>query len=110
MESKLELLEQLISELEAENTKLKDQNTKLRQIIEANARRDARVKELGQKNTELEARLALLEQGITEVTGQLQNDKQNDIPEVLLMYPSVVDQLNIEVGRAPSNNASTESL
>ncbi|PKB95343.1 hypothetical protein RhiirA5_436888 [Rhizophagus irregularis] len=69
MESKLELSEQHISELEAENTELNDENTKLRQIIEENAMRDARVEELEQKNTELEARLALLgviEDGVYE--------------------------------------------
>ncbi|CAB4374132.1 unnamed protein product [Rhizophagus irregularis] len=81
MEFKLELLEQHISELEAENTELNDENTKLRQVIEENAiRRGTRTKE--QKNTELEARIALLEQ----------------------------DQLDNEAGRALSNNANTESL
>ena len=44
MSSELELLRQRITELEAENTKL-------RQIIEENARRDARVKELEQKKS-----------------------------------------------------------
>ncbi|PKK73498.1 hypothetical protein RhiirC2_740699 [Rhizophagus irregularis] len=70
MEFKLELLEQHISELEAENTELNDENTKLRQVIEENAiRRGTRTKE--QKNTELEARIALLEQGVTEVNGMI---------------------------------------
>ena len=34
--------------------------------MEENAKRDAKVEELEQKNTELEARLLMLEQGVTE--------------------------------------------
>jgi predicted nuclease with TOPRIM domain len=68
-----ELSEKLLrfAEVEAENAKL-------RQIIEENARRDVRVEELEQKNTELEARLAILEQDSLTVDGQPQND--NEVP------------------------------
>ena len=46
----------------SKNYGLEAEIAKLRQIIEENARRDARVEELEQKNKELEARLAILEQ------------------------------------------------
>ena len=69
------------------------------QIIEENTKRDARVEELEQKNTELEARLVILEQGVTSVTGQSQN---NDIPEIIVsvvdVSNSVVENLNNKVG------------
>ena len=71
---------------------------KLRQIIEENARRDARVEELEQKNKELEARLAILEQS-SLVT--LQNDKETIaevLPEIAVsdvdLSNAVVDQRN----------------
>jgi hypothetical protein len=95
MTSDLELLEQRISELEAENAglrsenvELKDENAKLRKIIDENSRRDARIKEV-------EARLAILEQGVAEVTGQPQNDKEV-ITEVSAVdaFGSVIDQQN----------------
>ncbi|GES88851.1 hypothetical protein GLOIN_2v1695250 [Rhizophagus clarus] len=69
-----------ISELEAENVKikadyeteiavLKDENTKLRHIIEENARRDVRVEKL-------ENRVAVMEQGSLVVGDQQQNDRE----------------------------------
>ncbi|PKY13974.1 hypothetical protein RhiirB3_379700 [Rhizophagus irregularis] len=101
-----ELREKLLkfAEVEAENAKLK-------QIIEENARRDSENAELKSRVGELEARLALLEQGsavdgMALSFGQTQNDKEAmpvvtvptvDVPD------SVIDQLNNEVGRAPSD-------
>ncbi|GBC14888.1 hypothetical protein GLOIN_2v1695309 [Rhizophagus irregularis DAOM 181602=DAOM 197198] len=71
-----ELREKLLkfAEVEAENAKLK-------QIIEENARRDSENAELKSRVGELEARLALLEQGsavdgMTLSFGQTQNDKE----------------------------------
>ncbi|CAB4390828.1 unnamed protein product [Rhizophagus irregularis] len=71
-----ELREKLLkfAEVEAENAKLK-------QIIEENARRDSENAELKSRVGELEARLALLEQGsavdgMALSFGQTQNDKE----------------------------------
>src|ERR1043165_907372 len=96
-----ELREKLLkfAEVEVENVRLK-------QIIEENARRDAENVELKSRVGELEARLALLEQGsaVDEMVlsfGQTQNGDEAmptvDVPD------SVIDQLNNEVGRAPSD-------
>src|SRR5437764_6120068 len=101
-----ELREKLLkfAEVEAENAKLK-------QIIEENARRDSENAELKSRVGELEARLALLEQssavdGMALSFGRTQNGEEAmpvvtvptvDIPD------SVIDQLNNEVGRAPSD-------
>ncbi|CAI2191623.1 167_t:CDS:2 [Funneliformis geosporum] len=63
MESEIDLLRQENARLVAKNYELEAEITNLRQIIEENVRRDARVEELEQKNKELEARLAILEQG-----------------------------------------------
>ena len=92
------------AEVEAENAKLK-------QIIEENTRRDAENAELKSRVGELEARLALLEQG-SAVDGmalpfsQTQNGEEV-IPVVTVptvdVPDSVIDQLNNEVGRAPSD-------
>ena len=78
-------------------TNLRQMIAKLRQIIEENARRDARV-ELEQKNKELEARLAIFEQS-SLVT--LQNDKETiaeALPEIVVsdvdLSNAVVDQRN----------------
>ncbi|CAI2187951.1 1898_t:CDS:2, partial [Funneliformis geosporum] len=73
MESEIDLLRQENARLVVKNYELKAEIMKLRQIIEENIRHDARVKELEQKNKELEAKLAILEQG-SLVT--LQNDKK----------------------------------
>jgi hypothetical protein len=84
---------------------------KLRQITEENAKRDAENVELKSRVGELEARLALLEQGsavdgIALSFGQTQNDEEAmpvvtvptvDVPD------SIIDQLNNEVGWAPSD-------
>ena len=95
MESEIDLLRQENARLVAKNYEL---IAKLRQIIEENARRDARVEELEQKNKELEARLAILEQG-SLVT--LQNNKEM-IAEISLeiavsdvdLSNAIVDQRN----------------
>src|SRR5688572_29852036 len=65
-----------IPELRKKVAEVEAKNTKLRQIIEENAKRDVRVEELEQKNTELEARLAIVEQNSVAVDGQSQNDKE----------------------------------
>ena len=62
-----------IHELRRKVAEVEAENAKLRQIIEENAKRDVRVKELEQKNTELEARL---EQSSVAVDGQSKNDKE----------------------------------
>jgi len=56
MESEIDLLRQENARLVAKNYELEAEIVKLSRIIEENARRDVRVKELEQKNTELEAR------------------------------------------------------
>src|SRR3954454_5421058 len=78
-----------IAELRKENTEIPElrekllrfveveaENARLKQIIEENARRDAENAELKSRVGELEPRLAILEQGVTEVNGQPQNDKE----------------------------------
>ena len=82
MESEIDLLRQENTRLVAKNYELEAEIVKLRQIIEENARRDVRVEELVQKNRELEARLAILEQSSLVVGEQPQNDKEA-IVEVL---------------------------
>jgi predicted RNase H-like nuclease (RuvC/YqgF family) len=76
MESEIDLLRQKNAKLVAKNYKLEAEIMKLRQIIEENARRDVRVKELEQKNKKLEARLTILEQSSLVVSEQSQNDKK----------------------------------
>src|ERR1051325_10744225 len=101
---KIPVLEKKFAEVEAENARLK-------QIIEENARRDAENAELKSRVGELEGRLALLEQGsavdgIALSFGQTQNDEEA-MPVVMVptvdVPDSVIDQLNNEVGRAPSD-------
>src|SRR6266536_6591441 len=81
------------------------ENARLKQIIEENARRDAENAELKSRVRELEARLALLEQGsavdgMALSFGQIQNDKEV-IPVVTVptvdVPDSIIDQLNNEV-------------
>jgi cell division protein FtsB len=98
MESEIDLLRQENARLVAKNYELEAEIAKLRQIIEENARRDARVEELEQKNKELEARLAILEQN-SLVT--LQNDKETIaevLPEIAVsdvdLSNAIVDQQN----------------
>ncbi len=101
MSSELELLRQRISELEAKNAKLEAEKAELlKQVMEKDVKRDAENTELKSRVGELEARLAILEQGVTEATGQPQNDK-DAIAEVRLSIDnpvsaddSVVDQQN----------------
>jgi BMFP domain-containing protein YqiC len=73
MSSELELLRQHISELETKNAKLEAEKAELlKQVMEKDAKRDAENTELKSRVGELEARLAILEQGVTEVNGQPQ--------------------------------------
>src|SRR4051794_32317208 len=108
-----ELREKLLrfAEVEAENARLK-------QIIEENARRDSENAELKSRVGELEARLALLEQslavdGMALPLGQTQNGEEAmpvvtvptvDVPDF------VIDQLNNEVERAPSDLDGNEEM
>jgi uncharacterized coiled-coil protein SlyX len=108
---KIPVLEKKFAEVEAENARLK-------QIIEENARRDAENAELKSRVGELESRLALLEQGsavdgMALPFGQTQNGEEAmpvvtvptvDVPD------SVIDQLNNEVGRAPSDLDGNEEM
>src|SRR2546421_4547195 len=103
MSSELELLKQCIIELEAENVKLRKEITEISYLRnklsvsdaeitelkrrnikflkaneEYNKRHDAKVKKLEQKNTELEAMLAIVEQSSVVVNGQPQNDNSSN--------------------------------
>ncbi|CAB4442580.1 unnamed protein product [Rhizophagus irregularis] len=73
-EFEIDLLKQENARLMAKNYELEAEIARLKQIIEENARRDARVEELEQKNKEFEAKLAILEQDVdlsnTEVEQQ----------------------------------------
>ncbi len=97
-----------IAELRKENAEIPELREKLLKFaeVEENARRDTENAELKSRVGELEARLALLEQGsavdgMALSFGQTQNDKEAmpvvtvptvDVPD------SVIDQLNNEVG------------
>src|SRR5205823_3390526 len=84
MLTELELLRQRIAELETKNSKLKAEKAEiearnvklLKQVMNENAKHDARVEKLELKNTELEIRLLMLEQGSLVVNGQSQNDRK----------------------------------
>ncbi len=90
MSSELELLRQRISELEAKNVKLEAEKAELlKQVMEKDVKRDAENTELKSRVRELEARLAILKQGVTEATGQPQNDK-DAIAEVRLSIDNPV--------------------
>src|SRR4051794_29290945 len=94
MLSELELLRQRISELEAKNAKLEAEKAELlKQVMEKDVKHDAENTELKSRVGELEARLAILEQDVTEVNGQPQNDKEV-IAEVsaVELSDSVIDQ------------------
>ena len=63
--------------------------------MEKNVKRDAENTELKSRVGELEARLAILEQGITEVNGQPQNDKEVIVEVSTVDTPdSLIDQQN----------------
>ncbi|GBC04231.1 hypothetical protein RclHR1_05580016 [Rhizophagus clarus] len=101
MESEIDLLKQENARLVAKNYELEAEIVKLSRIIEENARRDVRVEELEQKNTELEARIAILEQSSLVVGEQPQNDKEaivEVLPEVTVsnidLSNTVIDQRN----------------
>ena len=103
MSSELEVLRQRIIELEAKNAKLEAEKAEidarnaelLKQVMEKYAKRDVENTELKSRVGELEARLAILEQGVTEVNGQPQNGKEV-IAEVSAVgiSDSVIDQQN----------------
>ncbi|RIA90116.1 hypothetical protein C1645_823807 [Glomus cerebriforme] len=108
MQSKLKLLERRITELEVKNAKIEtekaeieDRNAKLlKQVMEKDAKRNAKNTELKSRIRKLEVRLAILEQGVTEATGQPQNDKDMiaevrlSIDNPVLANDSIVDQQN----------------
>ncbi|GBB99842.1 hypothetical protein RclHR1_03650018 [Rhizophagus clarus] len=95
--NKIPVLEKKFAEVEAENVRLK-------QIIEENARCDAENAELKSRVGDLEARLALLEQGSAVDGMALSFDQtQNDEEAMPVVTVPTVDQLNNEVGRAPSD-------
>ncbi|CAG8822875.1 36532_t:CDS:1, partial [Gigaspora margarita] len=102
MLSELELLRQHISELEAKNAKLEIEKAEiearnaelLKWVMKKDAKRDAKNTELKSRVGVLEARLAILEQGVTEVTGQLQNNKEV-IAEVLLSTDNPVSTVDV---------------
>ncbi|GBC08130.1 hypothetical protein RclHR1_07920005 [Rhizophagus clarus] len=83
-----------LSVFEAEVAELKHKNVKtLRTSEEYNERRDVKIQKLEQKNAELEARLAVVEQSSVAVNGQSQNDKEvipEVLPEVLTVDGSIV--------------------
>ncbi|RIA99236.1 hypothetical protein C1645_861416 [Glomus cerebriforme] len=80
-----------IPELRRKVAEVEAENAKLRQIIEENARRDVRVKELEQKNTELETRLAIVEQSSMAVS---KNDKEAIVKQ---SAPSSCIYSNVEI-------------
>ncbi|KAF0358252.1 hypothetical protein F8M41_014465 [Gigaspora margarita] len=114
MLSELELLRQHITELEAENAKLK-------QIIEKNTKHEAKNFELKSRVRELEARLALLEQSFQVVDEQPQNDKEVtsevsdvDVPDSLSIH-KVHSQLKLseqieEVPKIPDQEKISENV
>ncbi|GES74862.1 hypothetical protein GLOIN_2v1869616 [Rhizophagus clarus] len=107
MESEIDLLRQENARLVAKNYELEAEIVKLRQIIEENARRDVRVEELEQKNTELEVRLAILEQSSLVMGEQPQNDKEvivEVLPEVTI---SNIDLSNTAIDQR--NNVDTKT-
>ncbi|CAB5368266.1 unnamed protein product [Rhizophagus irregularis] len=97
-------LRKKFAEIESENAEIPElrrkvadveaENAKLRQIIEENAKHDVRVKELEQKNTELEARLAIVEQSSVAVDGQSKNDKEAIVKQ---SAPSSCIYSNVEI-------------
>src|SRR5689334_10344849 len=102
MSSELELLRQRISELETKNAKLEAEKAEiearnaelLKRVMEKDAKRDVENTELKSRVGELEARLAILEQGVTEVNGQPQNDKEVIEVSAVDISDSVIDQQN----------------
>ena len=104
MESEIDLLRQENTRLVAKNYELETEIKKLRQIIQENVRRDARVEELEQKNKELEARLAILEQG-SLVT--LQNDKETIAERFEEQTVSDVDLSSSAIDQRNNDDAKT---
>ncbi|PKK55480.1 hypothetical protein RhiirC2_858992, partial [Rhizophagus irregularis] len=107
MESEIDLLRQENARLVAKNYELEAEIVKLRQIVEENARRDVRVEELEQKNTELEARFAILEQSSLVVSEQPQNDKEAIVEVLPEVTVSNVDLSNTVVDQRNNDDAKT---
>ncbi|CAG8552667.1 7363_t:CDS:2 [Ambispora gerdemannii] len=111
-----------IPELEKKFADIKSENLKLKQIIKKNVKHDVRVDELEQKNKELEARLAVVEQSSVAVDGQLQNDSRSEdsnaskevileiLPEVSADDDSIVDQLKQHAPVCKANDMVSEVL
>ena len=96
MRQRIAELETKNSKLEAEKAEIEARNVELlKQVMDENVKRDARVEELELKNTELETRLLMLEQGSSVVDGQSQNDRET-IAEISAVdeSDSVIDQQN----------------
>src|SRR3954465_15965510 len=101
MSTELELLRQRISELETKNAELEAEKAEiearnvelLKQVMDENAKRDARVEELELKTTELEARLLILKQG-SLVVGRQSRNQGEMIAEISAVDKSdaVIDQ------------------
>ena len=96
MRQRIAELETKNSKLETEKAEIEARNVKLlKQVMDENAKRDARVEKLELKNTELETRLLMLEQGFSVVDGQSQNNRET-IAEISAVdeSDSVIDQQN----------------
>src|SRR3954464_13572654 len=110
MESEIDLLRQENARLVAKNYELEAEIVKLSRLIEENARRDVRVKELEQKNTELEARLASLEQASLIVDRQPQNDNKmisEGLPEITDVHDVCRKQTQLEQCKPDSKTNNT---
>jgi hypothetical protein len=105
-------LRRKFAEIEAERAELKARIAELlKQAVEENKMRDARVKKLEQKNTELEARLAIVEQGDASVTGPPENEfTEVNMISVVDVSNSVVDQLKQHTFVCKANDVVSEVL
>ncbi|RGB42261.1 hypothetical protein C1646_751158 [Rhizophagus diaphanus] len=89
--SEIDLLRKENARLVVKNYELEAEIVNLRQIIEENARRDARVEELEQKNKEFEARLAILNRNDKEtITERFAKQIVSDVD----LSNAVVEQRN----------------
>ena len=111
MSSELELLRQRISELEAKNAKLEAEKAELlKQVMEKDAKRDAENTELKSRVGELEARLAILEQGVTEATGQPQNDKETKAEVRVCLSKSLISAVDVAGSMVDQQNHANIKL
>ena len=96
MSLELKLLRQYISELKNKNIKLETEKAELiKQIMEKDTKRNVKNIELKSKVKKLEVRLAILEQDVTKVNRQPQNDKKV-ITQVsaIDIFDSIINQQN----------------